>query len=41
LARLDESIAAFNQRFILTLWNQGNKNVIDTIDAVVIHPTLA
>jgi hypothetical protein len=23
LARLDESIAAFNQRFILNLWNQG------------------
>jgi hypothetical protein len=25
LARLDESIAAFNQRFILNLWNQGNQ----------------
>jgi hypothetical protein len=25
----------------INLWNQGNKNVIDTIDAVVIHPTLA
>jgi hypothetical protein len=24
LARLDESIAAFNQRFILNLWNQGS-----------------
>jgi hypothetical protein len=23
LARLDELIAAFNQRFILNLWNQG------------------
>jgi hypothetical protein len=23
LALLDESIAAFNQRFILNLWNQG------------------
>jgi hypothetical protein len=27
LARLDESIAAFNQRFILNLWNQGNNTV--------------
>jgi hypothetical protein len=25
LARLDESIAAFNQRFILNLWNQGSE----------------
>jgi hypothetical protein len=42
LARLDESIAAFNQRFILNLWNQGKViieitenndfNTVDTVD---------
>jgi hypothetical protein len=30
LARLDESIAAFNQRFILNLWNQGKRSSAQT-----------
>jgi hypothetical protein len=45
LARLDESIAAFNQRFILNLWNQGTNmaasdsklNANSEAEKVIIH----